>query len=87
MTTEKTLTLEELKAKHRALGEEIAQKEKEEAEARAAECLATKATRKAELKEAAEHYQTLLRAYIKDYGSYRTTQSGDEIYDILHMFF
>lgn len=62
------------------------QKEKEEAERKRAELETVKEKRKAEIKEAEEHYRTLLKNYIKDYGSYSVTHTCDENDDFPFLF-
>lgn len=89
MKDEKVLTIEELKAKYKALGEEIAQKEKAEAEEREAKLVAEKEARKAEIEAAEKRLGELVSAYIKDYGSYsakRTTNDNGFPY-LWHLFF
>lgn len=84
----KELTLEEMKNKYKALGEEIAKKEKAEAEEREARLVAEKAARREEVKLAEKNYKELLTAYVKDYGSYCSTESNDDsISNLFRMFF
>lgn len=71
----KELTLEEMKKKYEALGEEIAQKEKAEAEERKARLIAEKAARREEVRLAEKTYRELVSAFVKDYGSYSSTES------------
>lgn len=81
-------TLEELKKEYKALGEEIAKKEKAEAEEHKARLVAEKAARREKVKLAEKNYRELLTAYIADYGSYSTTESNNDLTSsILHMFF
>ena len=91
MKNEKELTLEELKAQYKALGEQIEKKAKAEEEEQKAKLKAEKAARKEELELAMKTYHTLLNAYIKDYGSYSATRSytanKDEIPNLWRMFF
>lgn len=90
MKNEKELTLEELKAQYKALGEQIEKKAKAEEEERKARLVAEKAARKEELELARKTYNALLNAYIKDYGSYSTTRSyttGNELPNLWRMFF
>ena len=54
------------------------QRKKEEAERKRAELELVKAKRKAEIEEAEKNYHTLLKNYIKDYGSYQVAHSYDE---------
>lgn len=77
MKDEKTLTLEELKEKYVALGEEILQREKAEAEEREARLTAEKEKRRQEVADAETQYRKLLTAYIKDYGSYQRIYEAD----------
>ena len=89
MKDEKVLTIEELKAKYKALGEEIAQKEKAEAEEREAKLTADKDARKAEIETLEKRLGELIRAWIKDYGSYNRTRTygGDGFPYLWHIFF
>lgn len=97
MSTKKEYTIEELEEQYRladekmsALKQQIKQKKKEEAEAREEKLRAEQAARKEEVEAAEKNYRSLLRAYIKDYGSYSTTKSysaSDEIPNLLRMFF
>lgn len=70
MKDEKVLTLEEMKAKYQELGEEIAQKEKAEAEIREVKFMAEKVARRKEVDEAFAKYVELHKAYEQDYGTY-----------------
>lgn len=81
----KEKTLEELKVEaelaqkaYEAAKKLEEQKKKEEAMRKRAELEAVKEKRKAEISEAEKHYKTLLKNYIKDYGSYQATHSYDE---------
>ena len=62
------------------------QKKKEEAMRKRAELEAVKEKRKAEIAEAEKHYKTLLKNYIKDYGSYQVARSYDENDDFPFLF-
>lgn len=79
-------TLEELKKEYKALGEEIAQKEKAEAEEREARLVAEKAARREKVKLAEKNYRELLTAYMKDYGSYYSTEAVDDVTSCLMRF-
>lgn len=70
MKDEKRLTIEELKAQYKALGEEIAQKEKAEAEEKQARLKAEKDARYKEVEESIEHTIELIKNWSKDYGSF-----------------
>jgi capsule polysaccharide export protein KpsE/RkpR len=62
------------------------QKQKEEAMRKRAELEAVKEKRKAEIAEAEKHYKTLIKNYIKDYGSYQVVNSYDEDDDFPSLF-
>ena len=62
------MTLEEMEKKYKALGKMIVQKKQEELDKKNAE----KESRQKEVDAAFDNYVTLLKKYIKDYGSYRT---------------
>ena len=67
---ENKLTLEELKATYKALGEEIERKEKAEAEERRAKLAAEKETRFKEVTDAYKKADALRAAVVEDYGYY-----------------
>ena len=71
----KELTLEEMKKDYEALGKKIAQKEKAEAEERKAKLAAEKAARREEVRLAEKTYRELVSAFVKDFGSYSSTES------------
>ena len=80
MANKKDFTIEELKKMYEdslkesnALGEMLRQKEKDEEDRKKAQLALEKENRKKEVDEAFENYTKLLKAYIKDYGSYHTT--------------
>lgn len=88
----KELTLEEMKKQYETLGKKIIQKEKAEAEERKAKLAAEKATRREEVRLAEKTYRELVSAFVKDYGSYSSTESytsdGASIPDLIcNMFF
>ena len=85
----KELTLEEMKKKYETLGKEIAQKEKAEAEERKTKLAAEKATRREEVRLAEKRYRELVSAFVKDYGTYSSTESyeTDNIPSLFRMFF
>lgn len=85
----KELTLEEMKKKYEALGVEIAQREKAEAEERKAKLAAEKVARREEVELAEKEYIRLRTAYIKDYGTYISTESyeTDNIHNLFRMIF
>lgn len=85
MKTNENKTLEQLKAELEQaqqafdVAKKLAeQKEKEETERKKAELAAEKNKRKEEIKEAENHYRTLVKQFIKDYGSYDATYSYNE---------
>lgn len=84
----KERTLAEMKKQYEALGAEIAQREKAEAEEREVRLIAEKAVRKEKVELAEKEYIKLRTAYIKDYGTYISTESyeSDHIPSLLHMF-
>lgn len=59
------------------------QKEKEEAERKKAELAAEKSKRKKEIEEAKNHYCTLIKQYIADYGSYTYESEDDDNFNFL----
>ena len=82
MANKKDFTIEELKKMYEdatkeceTIGEMLKQKEKDEEDKKKAQLTLEKENRKKELNEAREHYNTLLEAYIKDYG---TCAYGDD---------
>ena len=83
------LTLEEMKKKYEALGAEIAQREKAEAEEREAKLIAEKAIREEEVRLAERRYKKLVSAFVKDYGTYISTESyeTDNIPNLFRMLF
>lgn len=66
----KELTIEELEAQYKALGEQIAKKKKDEEDKRKAKLALEKEARTREIEEAEKHYRELVKAYQKDYGYY-----------------
>ena len=80
MASNKDFTIEELKRMHEDLckeadtiGEMLKQKEQEAEDRKKAELALEQENRKKELNEARDHYDALLKAYLRDYGSYSTT--------------
>lgn len=69
---ELTKQYEEAKKNFENLGVELRLAQKEEEERRKAQLALEKETRKKEVDDALENCRTLVNAYIKDYGSYRT---------------
>ena len=67
---EKKLTIEELEAKYKALGEELELRKKAEAEERRAKLAAEKDARFKEVTDAYRHADALREAVVKDYGYY-----------------
>lgn len=83
------LTLQELEAQYKKLGEQIAKKKKDEEERKKAELALEKEKRKQELDDARAHYNDLFSKYIQDYGTY--TIDGDNyvwapFYDVFSLF-
>ena len=83
---EKKLTIEELRAKYKALGEELEAREKAEAEARKAKLAAEKDARFKEVIEAYKHADALRDAVVEDYG-YFTYETEENIPIIWDLFF
>lgn len=88
MSTKKEYTIEELEAQHKiaeekanAIKKQIEQKKNEEKERRDAQLALEQGSRKKEVDEALTTYNTLLRAYIRDYGSY-FYMSDDDSFDL-----
>lgn len=84
MSTKKEYTIEELECQYKLAEEkantirkQIEQKKKEDEERREAQLAIEKDARKKEVDEALATYQTLLRAYMHDYGAYFYTSNND----------
>lgn len=83
--SEKKFTTEELKKQcqeamktYNDLNEQLKKQEQEEEEERRAYLALEKEAREKEIRKAYDHYQTLLKTYVKDYGSLSITTSADE---------
>mgnify|MGYP003316317285 CR=1 FL=1 len=94
MANKETKTLEQLKEeaaqaqKAYELAKKLAdEKEKEEAERKKAELAAEKSERQKEIEQAKEHYITLVRQFIKDYGSYASQGSYKPEDDFITLLF
>lgn len=91
----KEFTIKELEKQYavmskkcKALDEQIKQKKQDEEDRRQAELAHNKEIRKKEVDDAYDNYSNLLRAYIKDYGSYSTTRTDNTIFpSFWHTFF
>lgn len=66
----KELTIEELEAQYKALGEQLTKRKKEEEDRKQAKLALEKDSRHKEIEEVAKHYCELVKAYQKDYGCY-----------------
>lgn len=89
MSTKKDYTIEELESQYKlaeekanAIRQQIEHKKKEEKERRYAQLALERDHRKNEVDEALETYKTLLKAYMRDYGSY-VYASNDSTFDML----
>ena len=72
------LTLEELEAQYADLGEKIKQKKQDEADRIKAELTLQKESRRKEVDEALKKYNELLKAYLADYGTYRSEEFSND---------
>ena len=84
------MTLDELEAKYKELGEVITKKKAEEEKRKQEELARTKEARKKEIELKEKELCALKRSYIKDYGSYSATRNTDydELFPYLyHLFF
>lgn len=84
------MTLDELEAKYKELGEVITKKKAEEEKRKQEELAHTKEARKKEIELKEKELCALKRSYIKDYGSYSATRNADddELFPYLyHLFF
>jgi biopolymer transport protein ExbD len=68
MNMEKKLTIEELRAKYKALGEELEAREKAETEERNAKLKAERDARYKEVVHAYENFEELRSKFVEDYG-------------------
>ena len=82
---EKKLTIEELRAKYKALGEELEAREKAEAEERKAKLAAEKDARYKEVVHAYENFEELRSKYVEDYGrfTFKTKSNDEEVCDFI----
>jgi hypothetical protein len=78
------LTIEELEAQYKALGEEIKQKKQTAEEEKKKKLAEVKAARMSEIEAVGEKYVTLIEDFIHDYGSYEPKHISPYIY---HLFF
>ena len=89
MTNKKDLTIEELtkayeeaKSNYNTIGEQLKKAKQEEEDRKKAQLALEKEARKSEVSEAWDNYSKLLKAYIKDYGSYtKITSSKSDDFD------
>lgn len=77
-TEELAKACEEAKKNYEAISEQLTKALKEEEDKKKAQLALEKENRKNEVDKAFENYYTLLKAYIKDYGSYRNLPSHDD---------
>ena len=87
MKDEKVLTIEELKAQYKALGEKIAQKEKAEAEEREAKLAAEKEARYKEIMAMFDNLEVLIKNWNADYGSFVFHGKSNVSPYLWHLFF
>ena len=83
------MTLDELEAKYKELGEVITKKKAEEEKRKKEELAHAKESRRKELEQEEKELCELKRNYIKDYGSYtavRNVENEDFPY-LYHLFF
>ena len=79
---------EEAKNNFEVLSEQLIKAKQEEEDKKKAQRALEMETRKKEVDDAYETYNILLKAYIKDYGSYSATHIGDAIFpEFLRSFF
>lgn len=84
------MTLDELEAKYKELGEVITKKKAEEEKRKQEELAHTKEARRKEIELKEKELCALKRSYIKDYGSYSAIRNTDdnELFPYLyHLFF
>ena len=85
----KSINIEELKKQYEeaknnfeTLGEQLKKAKQEEEDRKKAQLALEKEARKSEVSEAWDNYSKLLKAYIKDYGSYtKITSSKSDDFD------
>lgn len=89
MSTKKEYTIEELENQYKiaeekanVLKKQIEQKKKEEQERIEAQLAIEKDARKKEVDDALTTYKVLLKAYMRDYGTY-IYASNDDVFDML----
>lgn len=87
MENKKEFTIEELKKMYEdalkesnTIGEMLRQKEEDEEDRRKAQLALEKENRKKEVDEAFNKYNELVKAYIKDYGSYSTASYTNDFW-------
>ena len=85
MASKKELTIEELKVLYenalkesKKLGEMLKKREKDEADRKAAQLALEKEKRGKAIEEAYDSYISLVKAYVKDYGSYKSTYNPED---------
>lgn len=83
------MTLDELEAKYKELGEVITKKKAEEEKRKKEELAHAKESRRKEIEQKEKELCELKRNYIKDYGSYTAVRNvGNEDFPYLyHLFF
>lgn len=83
------MTLDELEARYKELGEVITKKKAEEEKRKKEELARTKESRRKEIEQKEKELCELKRNYIKDYGSYTAVRNvKDEDFPYLyHLFF
>ena len=84
------MTLDELEAKYKELGEVITKKKAEEEKRKQEELVHTKEARRKEIELKEKELCALKRSYIKDYGSYsaiRNTDDDELLPYLYHLFF
>lgn len=82
----KELTIEELRAQWEALGAELEEREKAEAEERKAKLRAEKDARYKEVIHAYENFEELREKYVDDYGSF-TFETDAGLFSIRNFLF
>lgn len=84
------MTLDELEAKYKELGEVITKKKAEEEKRKQEELAHTKEARRKEIELKEKELCALKRSYMKDYGSYSTIRNTDDdelLPYLYHLFF
>lgn len=89
-TTKKEINIEELekaceeaKVNFETLSEQLKKAHQEEEDRRKAELALVKEARKKEVEDAANNYQKLLKAFLKDYGAIALTNNPDNWISIM----